>query len=189
MEPGSLDRAVAATHTEGPVRGEPHLPAVPEPHLRAADTDRAAVAAALGEYMSAGRLTLAEYDDRVARAYAARTFGDPAELTADLPSAAPSRPATAPATAPAPTPRPSSGPMYGPGLRRHHGWGGRNASWQSWLTTSLIVVTIWLATSISSGTLIYFWPIWVIGPWGAVLLTGGNGGPRDDRDHHGQLHA
>ncbi|HEX7975282.1 MAG TPA: DUF1707 domain-containing protein [Anaerolineales bacterium] len=55
------------------------MPAAPEPHLRAADTDRAAVATALGEHMSAGRLTLAEYDERVARAYAARTFGDLAD--------------------------------------------------------------------------------------------------------------
>jgi len=165
------------------------MPAVPEPHLRAADTDRAAVATALGEHMSAGRLTVAEYDERVARAYAARTFGDLAELTADLPSAAPPRTASAQV----PAPRSASAAMCGPGLRRHHGRGGRNASWQSWLGTSLIVVTIWLATSISSGTLIYFWPIWVIGPWGAMLLagrlTGSNGGPRDDRDHHGQLRA
>ena len=36
---------------------------MPESHLRASDTDRVAVASALGEHMSAGRLTLAEYDD------------------------------------------------------------------------------------------------------------------------------
>ena len=59
---------------------------MPEPHLRAADADRAAVAAVLGEHMAAGRLTLAEYDERLTRAYAARTFGELAELTADLPA-------------------------------------------------------------------------------------------------------
>ena len=163
------------------------MPAAPEPHLRAADTDRAAVATELGEHMSAGRLTLTEYDERVARAYAARTFGDLAELTADLPSATPPRPEPVQV----PRPRSAPAPLCGPGLRGHRGWGGRNASWRSWVSTSLIVVTIWLATSISSGTLIYFWPIWVIGPWGAMLLagrlTGGHSGPRDARDHHGRL--
>ena len=39
---------------------------MPEPHLRAADADRAAVATQLGEQMSAGRLTVAEYDERLA---------------------------------------------------------------------------------------------------------------------------
>src|SRR3954467_10915436 len=59
---------------------------MPDPQLRAADSDRDAVAHRLGEHMSAGRLTVAEYEDRVARAYAARTYGELAELTRDLPS-------------------------------------------------------------------------------------------------------
>ena len=57
-----------------------------QPHLRAADTDRSAVAAVLGEHMAAGRLTLDEYDERLTRAYVARTFGELEELTADLPA-------------------------------------------------------------------------------------------------------
>ena len=59
---------------------------MPESHLRAGDTDRAAVATVLGRHMAEGRLTVAEYDDRVTRAYAARTFGELAELTVDLPA-------------------------------------------------------------------------------------------------------
>jgi hypothetical protein len=89
--------------------------AMPEPHLRAADTDRAAVATALGEHMSAGRLTLAEYDERVTNAYAAKTFGDLAALTADLPP-------TGRPHIPAPAARPvTSGPTCGPGAD----WGRR----------------------------------------------------------------
>ena len=157
---------------------------MPEPHLRAADTDRAAVATALGEHMSAGRLTLAEYDERVANAYAAKTFGELAALTADLP---PTGRAQIPVPAPAPHRVAAAGPSCGPA------WGGRghhNSSWRSWLSTSLIVVTIWLVTSIASGGLIYFWPIWVIGPWGAVLLAGKITGDRDDdRGRHPQLRA
>ena len=65
---------------------------MPQPHLRAADTDRAAVAALLGQHMAAGRLTLDEYDERLTRAYAARTFGELEELTADLPALRSRRP-------------------------------------------------------------------------------------------------
>jgi hypothetical protein len=57
--------------------------------------------------------------------------------------------------------------------------------WASWITTALIVTTIWLATSIGNGRADYFWPIWVIGPWGAVLLartiTGGQHRPHEHR--------
>jgi hypothetical protein len=55
------------------------------------------------------------------------------------------------------------------------------------LTTSLIVLTIWAATSLANWEFSYFWPVWVIGPWGAVLLartlTGGrDGSPDGDRE-------
>jgi hypothetical protein len=151
---------------------------MPDPQMRAADTDRDAVAHRLGEHMTAGRLTVAEYEDRVARAYDAKTYGELAELTSDLPS---SRPATRPAPQPAAT-----GPC-GPSP-----WGGawsagpsRRAVWGSWLSTALIVTTIWLITCLSAGAFLYFWPIWVIGPWGAVLLaqTLSGGGGRSRRRH------
>jgi Domain of unknown function (DUF1707) len=135
---------------------------MPEPHLRAADADREAVATQLGEQMSAGRLTVAEYDERLARAYAARTYGELEALTADLP-----RPATQP-LAPA-----SSAPSAAHDWH-HGGWsGGPNlqAAWRNWIVVAVIVLTVWTATSIGSGEFRYFWPIWVIGPWGAVLLA------------------
>ena len=135
---------------------------MPEPHLRAADADRAAVATQLGEQMSAGRLTVAEYDERLTRAYAARTYGELEALTADLP-----RPA---AQAPAPAPTPHGAVHRVPAC----GWSGgpsREAAWRNWVVTAVIVLTVWIATSIASSDLQYPWPIWVIGPWGAVLLA------------------
>ena len=57
--------------------------------LRAADTDRAAVAEVLGTALREGRLTVEEYDERLAAAYAARTHADLAVLTTDLPTPAP----------------------------------------------------------------------------------------------------
>ena len=144
--------------------------AMPQPHLRAADTDRAAVATVLGQHMSAGRLTLDEFDGRLTRAYAAKTFGELEELTADLPAVDDPRSQERhlPAEAPAPA---ASTPanVCGPGLMGH-GDDVRSA-WRGWLTTALIVLTVWAATSIATWELLYFWPIWVIGPWGAVLLA------------------
>jgi hypothetical protein len=157
---------------------------MPEPHVRAADADRAAVAAVLGQHMSVGRLTVEEYDERLTRAYAARTYGELDDLTADLP-------ATGKAHAPEPARQDDAararacGPVAGP-----WGRGAARSSWRAWLSTALIVLTVWLATSIAAGQLIYFWPVWVIGPWGAVLLAQTLTGGRDDRRAEGrQLHT
>jgi hypothetical protein len=147
---------------------------MPESHLRAADADRAAVATVLGEHMAAGRLTVDEYDERLAQAYAARTYGELAELTKDLPS--PGHPAAA-APSPSPVSAQVCGPMGGPWA-----WGGsRHSSWRSWLSTALIVIAVWAVTSIATSSFLFFWPIWVIGPWGAVLLAQTLTGGRDDR--------
>ena len=137
---------------------------MPQPHLRAADTDRAAVAAVLGEHMSAGRLTLDEYDERLTRAYAARTFGELDQLTADLPE---HRPAQRRARAA----RRRDAGAGRPHRRAVPGTAPTPNSWRSWLSTSLIVIAIWATISLASWELLYFWPVWVIGPWGAVLLA------------------
>jgi len=151
---------------------------MPEPHLRAADADRAAVADVLGAHMSAGRLSVAEFDERLSRAYAAKTYGELAELTADLPPLA----ANTPAASPVPAPRQESAPSPAADCSPspwHGGW-DQSHSWRAWLSTSLIVLTIWAVTSLASWEFHYFWPIWVIGPWGAVLLAQSvTGGGRD----------
>ena len=143
---------------------------MPQPHLRAADADRAAVATLLGEHMAAGRLSLEEFDERLTRAYAARTFGELDELTADLPPTAAQWPQPA---------VPGTIPAAGRGTDTGHEREDLRAAWRGWLTTALIVLTIWAATSLAAWQLLYFWPVWVIGPWGAVLLartiTGGRG--------------
>ncbi|MGY1704268.1 DUF1707 domain-containing protein [Geodermatophilus sp. SYSU D00697] len=149
---------------------------MPESHLRAADADRAAVASQLGEHMSAGRLSVAEYDERLARTYAARTYGELAEITADLPKTVEPKPAPAP-----PVPA-------GHGISHAGSWGGwaggpsRQVAWRNWLVTAVIVLGVWITTCIGSGELLYPWPIWVIGPWGAVLLAQSIGDRRRDDD-------
>jgi hypothetical protein len=114
---------------------------MPEPHLRAADADRTAVATQLGDQMSAGRLTVAEYDERLARAYAARTYGELEALTADLPRPAAQPPAPAPAARPA--------------VHGGCGWSGgpsREAAWRNWAVVAVIVLTVWTANAIATRT-------------------------------------
>ena len=53
--------------------------------IRASDVDREAVVATLREAYTVGRLTLDEFDERMAAAYAGKTWGDLRELTVDLP--------------------------------------------------------------------------------------------------------
>jgi hypothetical protein len=53
--------------------------------IRASDVDREAVVATLREAYTAGRLTLDEFDERMADAYTGKTWGDLRVLTADLP--------------------------------------------------------------------------------------------------------
>jgi peptidoglycan/LPS O-acetylase OafA/YrhL len=154
---------------------------MPDPHLRAADTDREAVAAILGRALSDGRLAVDEYEERLGKAYAARTYGDLEPLTSDLPrQGSPSRPAPE-------LVRGSLGTGRGPAARPHQagmcgsaqwGRGPMRTMWGPWITTVLIVTAIWLATSLASGGPSYFWPIWVIVPWGAVLLASCLTGPR-----------
>jgi hypothetical protein len=64
---------------------------VPPAVIRASDGDREAVAARLNEAVGDGRLTLQEFGERLDRAYAARTRGALAPLTADMPAIGPVR--------------------------------------------------------------------------------------------------
>lgn len=65
------------------------------PQLRASDADRDAVLALLGEHFQAGRISAEEFDDRSGQALTARTYGELAVLTADLPAPSASPPAAA----------------------------------------------------------------------------------------------
>jgi len=56
------------------------------PDLRASDADRDRAAAVLGGAMATGRLTSAEYAERLDAVYTAKTLGDLAPLTRDLPA-------------------------------------------------------------------------------------------------------
>lgn len=127
------------------------------PEVRAADADREHVAAVLREHTAEGRLTLDEMLERSDEAYTARTLGDLQRLVADLPEP------PAPSTASRPVP---------PARNTHAGAAAQlRTRWAIYCSISLLCVVIWLGTSLAAGTVEYFWPVWVVGPWGAALLA------------------
>jgi hypothetical protein len=121
--------------------------------VRAADADRQAVADRLLRALEEGRLDLLEYDDRLARAYRALTYGELAELLTDLP--AQPRPAAAPDPGAAPA-RPLPAPL--------------RALATLWTAVVAINLTVWLLVSIGIGRPDYFWPMWLAVP-GALLVA------------------
>jgi hypothetical protein len=135
---------------------------VTDPSLRAGDADRDAVTERLRVAHAEGRLTAEELDERLDAALSARTMGELEPLTRDLPPV-PGSGAVAR--------RPRTGDEALPARRPGH-HSGMRAAWGTWLTAVLVCVAIWAATSVSNGDLESFWPIWVAGPWGAVLLAG-----------------
>ncbi|TCJ99225.1 DUF1707 SHOCT-like domain-containing protein [Nocardia alba] len=123
------------------------------PGTRASDAERNAIVAQLGTHLADGRLDLGEYDLRVAKVYATTTRDELAVVLSDLPPLSKQQQA-------APVER-SSGARFPVWQRIEAG---------SWLGVSLIVLVIWGLVSLTAGELTYFWPMWVIGPWGAVLV-------------------
>jgi uncharacterized protein DUF1707 len=127
--------------------------------MRAADADRQAVADKLKVALEEGRLELHEYDERLQRAYAAKTYGDLDGLLTDLPTAQLAGP-------------PAAASVNTRGATTE--WLGH--VWSSWASAVAITTAIWLVSSLAAHDLQYFWPIWVAGPWGVVLLWSTVGG-------------
>jgi hypothetical protein len=135
--------------------------------LRIGDDERERGAARLAEQVGAGRLDLAEYEERVGRVYAARTRAELAAVFADLPAQV--RPAGRRRPVPPARPVPPGLPRALPPAV----W-----MWVPWVVVNAICLVVWVATAVGAGHPLPFWPVWVAGPWGAVLLLGSLGGRR-----------
>ena len=143
--------------------------------IRASDADRDRAAAALREHLAAGRLTIEEFDERLDRAYAAKTLGELDELMADLPT---SDFGQLPGSS---LDRAAAGPMS---AGRHPDWPiqappgrlspARRTAWGSWLAIALVLFVIWAASGAAGG----LWFLWVVIPLGALILARSiTGGP------------
>ena len=134
--------------------------------MRASDDDRQQTVDRLQAALEEGRLKLEEFTERVGLAYQAITYGDLAKLHSDLPLA--SAPAQRTPAVPAPAAQPATA-------------GQRSAFadlpaplkvlWTIWLAAVSINVVVWVLVVGTSGHLIYPWPLWVAGPYGAALLA------------------
>ncbi|MFR9769781.1 DUF1707 domain-containing protein [Nocardia sp. SC052] len=111
-------------------------------HMRASDADREKIIDRLRLAMNEGRLSLAEFDDRLQRVYAAKTYGELTPLLSDLPAQREARPVRA------------------KGIPQ---W--ITIMWTPWVFVNALCVAIYLATGAG-----YFWPFWVAVPWGLALL-------------------
>jgi len=130
--------------------------------IRVSDSDRAAAVERLRAALDEGRISLFEYDERLARAYQSVTYGDLADLFVDLPV----RPSTTAPPVARSAPKPAKAPAGA--LFPLPTW--LRVLWTIWLTVVSINVVIWALVSASNADLAYFWPMWVAGPSGAALL-------------------
>jgi hypothetical protein len=152
--------------------------------MRAGDADRQAVADKLRGALDEGRLDLHEYDERLQRAYAAKTYGDLNGLLDDLPDTVPaSRSQLAPFAPGQPAVVVSSEKGVTAKWLAH--------TWDGYFGTVAIVVAIWAVICLMSQEWLYFWPGWVAGPWGAVLIVSTvsglmTGEPRKWADNRGK---
>ncbi|MFC4057734.1 DUF1707 domain-containing protein [Planomonospora corallina] len=132
-----------------------------DPQMRASDDDRDKVASVLREHYAQGRLSTEEFDERLEQLYTSKTYGELAVLTSDLPGvdlrSLPESPAKRPERA------------DGNSSRRTT----LMAMWTPWAFAVSVNWAIWFAIAIGDGfdDVPYPWPLWVMGPWGAILVV------------------
>ena len=124
---------------------------VNQSQMRAGDADRDTTISLLREAFAEGRLSQDEFDDRLDRAHAARTYADLAQLTLDLPVSASN------------VAKVERNEVVKDSKELR-------SAWASWLGVGVLVNIIWFATWMGSGPAPYYWPIWVIGPWGGAMV-------------------
>jgi DUF1707 SHOCT-like domain len=114
-----------------------------------------------------GRLTAAEFGERLDKAYTAKTLGELDDLMADLPGAdleqLPGASLERVAGGPPLPRRRFDGAVEARQGRFSLAW---RAAWGSWLAISVVLLAAWLVTGASGSP----WFLWVVLPLGALLL-------------------
>ncbi len=131
--------------------------------MRAGDGDRHQVVEVLRVALDEGRLTLSEYDERVATAYHATTYADLNTLLEDLPK-------TSQAVVSLPTPTVAAwiGPQPKKKAKRRIPL-ALQILWTIWGSIVAVNVVVWTIVTVTTGWT-YPWPLWVAGPTGVALL-------------------
>jgi len=105
--------------------------------------------------MAAGRLTMHEFDERSTVALDALTIGQLAKLLDDLP----------PVEEGVPEPEGLTFVQTLVDARSNFAYAS------GWLAMSFVCPVLWGLTPLPHGALYWFWPLFVIAPWGAILLA------------------
>ena len=119
------------------------------PSTRASDTDRQQAAKHLATAFSEGRLDLAEYEQRTQRALAAKTLGDLAPVTADLPVPVADRIVA----------------------EKEADRKEFRKEWGYWAGGGVIMTGIWGVASLTQGELKPFWPAGALAIWALILVA------------------
>ncbi|WP_430780424.1 DUF1707 SHOCT-like domain-containing protein [Actinoplanes sp. G11-F43] len=139
-----------------------------EVDMRAADGDRQQIADQLKSALDEGRLSLHEYDERVASAYAARTYGDLLVLVQDLP-------------------RPG---MTNAEVKAQARKAARRLPtallvlWTIWGALVAVNVVVYALVAVSITDFVYPWPFWLLVP--GVALGAVTVGVQVIRDQNGK---
>lgn len=140
------------------------------PHHRASDAERDATAERLRVAGGDGRLDPEELEERLDAAYAAKTVGELAVLTRDLPAA------------------PAAKPTVVPNSERGLDSQAIRARLATFIIANTICIAIWAASGANGG----FWPIWVIFGTGiglfATVVRRLLGVEEEERHHHRHRH-
>ncbi|HEY3546664.1 MAG TPA: DUF1707 domain-containing protein [Propionicimonas sp.] len=116
--------------------------------LRAADADRDYAVRLVEQARLDGRLTVAEAEDRAARASGSRTLGELLPLVGDLMAVAPT----------------------GTSARFDRGRRFMRGGAMGWVGLALLFNAIWIMTSLSAGRPTYYWPMWPLFFMGLPLV-------------------
>lgn len=156
-----------------------------DPRMRASDQERDRTAALLREHHAVGRLDPAEFSERLDKVFQARTIGDLDELTADLPAIDlyPLPTASLARNRDISTGLPAASVLDSMASGRGRFSPSWQAAWASWLGCTLLCTVIWMLSGFG-----YPWPLWVAGPWGAIMagrwIMGSGPGGRGQLGHH-----
>ncbi len=137
-----------------PVRTTGTTTGITTAELRVSDVERTTVQERLRRAVGDGQLDLHEFDERVQAVWAARTRGELARVTRDLPEPPPPPP-------PAPRHRVFADTAGGTSMR---------VLATVWASVLAVNVVVWLLVSLGNAEVVYPWPIW-LAPSGAVLAV------------------
>ncbi len=146
--------------------------------LRASDADRTKASGMLADAYAEGRLDNDEYNQRLDQVMSSKSLGELVPVLSDItPAVAGQQSAPQEACAP-------SNDAVGGGARPS--WLSHFPRW--WISMAVMLNLIWLMTVLTSGRMIYYWPMWpMVGTAIPMIMGFMNGANRRDRsDRHNQ---